>query len=243
MFGSTTPSAERPDWHPVHCANALLRSAVLNTGAPSAAPLQELGRISLAAPWGGIAEATEGPAGITYPGSLAERLDALAVREKAIAASRRQISAAPQFSSVAADARLHDFAAGAWDERDEDRDLGDTEAFAAGMPLDPQFPAIAPQVHVEALVREFYRRQRRATLLVASSLAAAVVLTFGGFLLVGSLMAPGARSGDNRPPLHSTSVAWQRPLGFDAPARFELAAVTGTMPQRANPFSSPPWPT
>jgi hypothetical protein len=39
-------------------------------------------------------------------------------------------------------------------------------------------------------------------------------------------MAPGARSGDNRPPLHSTSVAWQRPLGFDAPARFELAAVT-----------------
>ena len=30
MFGSTTPLAERPDWHPVHRANALLRSALLN---------------------------------------------------------------------------------------------------------------------------------------------------------------------------------------------------------------------
>ena len=61
-------------------------------------------------------------------------------------------------------------------------------------------------------MHEFYRRQRRATLLVAGSLAAAVVLTFGGFLLVGSLMAHGAKTGDNRPPSHSTSVAWQRPL-------------------------------
>ena len=30
MFGSTTPLAERPDLHPVHRANALLRSALLN---------------------------------------------------------------------------------------------------------------------------------------------------------------------------------------------------------------------
>ena len=239
MFGSTTPLAERPDWHPVHCANALLRSAVLNTGAPSAAPLQELERISLAVPWGEIADVTGGPAGITYPGSLAERLNALAVREEAIAASRRQMSAAPQFSSVAADARLHDFAAGAWDERDEDRDLGDAEAFAAGIPLDPQFPAIAPQAHVEALVHEFYRRQRRATLLVAGSLAAAVVLTFGGFLLVGSLMAPETRNGDNRPPPHSTSVAWQRPLDFGAPVRFELAAVTANRAAKGEPLLIP----
>ncbi len=30
MFGSTTSLAERPDLHPVHRANALLRSALLN---------------------------------------------------------------------------------------------------------------------------------------------------------------------------------------------------------------------
>jgi hypothetical protein len=31
MIGPTTPVAERPDWHPVHRANALLEAAMLSS--------------------------------------------------------------------------------------------------------------------------------------------------------------------------------------------------------------------
>lgn len=230
MFSSTTPSAEQPDWHPVHRANALLRSALLNSGGPSATLSQELRRISLDAPWGGIAIE---PAGITYPGSLSERFNALAVREEATAVSVREGSGPAELGPDAAGIRLHDLA-GAWDDPEAN---GDAEAFAAGMLLDHAFTA-APQAHVEALVHEFYRRQRRATLLVAGSLAAAVVLTFGGFLLVGSLMAHGAKTGDNRPPSHSTSVAWQRPLGF-VPAQLQLASVAANRAAKGEPLLIP----
>jgi len=230
MFSSTTPSAEQPDWHPVHRANALLRSALLNSGALSAAPSQELGRISLDAPWGGIAIE---PAGITFPGSLSERFNALAVREEATGVSVSEGHAPSELWPDAADISLHNLA-GAWDDPEAN---GDAEAFAAGMLLDHAFTA-APQAHVEALVHEFYRRQRRATLLVAGSLAAAVVLTFGGFLLVGSLVAHGAKTGDNRPPSHSTSVAWQRPLGF-APAQFQLASVAANRAAKGEPLLIP----
>ena len=217
MFSSTTPSAEQPDWHPVHRANALLRSALLNSGELSAAPSQELGRISLDAPWGGIAIE---PAGITFPGSTT-------------GVSVSEGSAPSELGPDAADISLHNLA-GAWDDPEAD---GDAEAFAAGMLLDHAFTT-APQAHVEALVHEFYRRQRRATLLVAGSLAAAVVLTFGGFLLVGSLVAHGAKIGDNRPPSHSTSVAWQRPLGF-APAQFQLASVAANRAAKSEPLLIP----
>jgi len=215
MFSSTTPSAERLDWHPVRHANALLRSALLNSGAPSAAPAQELGRISLDAPWGDIAIE---PAEITYPGSLSERFDALALREEAV--SRRARSVPPELRPDLADIGLHNLATGVWDDPEAN---SETEVFADGISLDDTFPA-APQAHVEALVHEFYRRQRRATLLVAGSLAAAVVLTFGGFLLVGSLVAPNAKTGDHRSLSRSTSVAWQRPLGF-GPAQWQLASA------------------
>src|SRR5215472_9538095 len=230
MFSSTTPSAEQSDWHPVHRANALLRSALVNSGAPSAAPSQELGRISLDAPWGGIAIES---AGITFPGSLFERFNALAVREEATGVLVSEGHAPSELWPDAADISLHNLA-GAWDDPEAN---GDAEAFAAGMLLDHAFTA-APQAHVEALVHEFYRRQRRATLLVAGSLAAAVVLTFGGFLLVGSLVAHGAKTGDNRPPSHSTSVAWQRPLGF-APAQFQLASVAANRAAKGEPLLIP----
>jgi len=230
MLSSTTPSAEQPDWHPVHRANALLRSALLNSGELSAAPSQELGRISLDAPWGGIAIES---AGITFPGSLSERFNALAVREEATGVSVSEGHAPSELWPDAADISLHNLA-GAWDDPEAN---GDAEAFAAGMLLDHAFTA-APQAHVEALVHAFYRRQRRATLLVAGSLAAAVVLTFGGFLLVGSLVAHGAKTGDNRPPSHSTSVAWQRPLGF-APAQFQLASVAANRAAKGEPLLIP----
>jgi hypothetical protein len=229
MFSSSTPSADQPDWHPVHRANALLHSALL--GAPSAAPSEELKRIKLDAPWGGLIVE---PAEITYPRSLTERLNAFARREESIAASRHEMRAGPKLKPEAADIPLHNLAGGVWNNPDEDADAGPLNAETQ---LDQAFRMVAPQAHVEALVHEFYRRQRRATLLVAGSLVAAVVLTFGGFLLIGSLVAHGTRTGDNWS-AHSTSVAWKGPVGF-APARIQLAAVGANRAAKGQPLLIP----
>jgi hypothetical protein len=205
MFSSSTPPADQPDSHPVHRANALLYSALL--GAPSAAPSEELKRIILDAPWGGLAE----PAEIPCARSLTERLNALSRSEESIAASRREMRALSELKPEAADIRLHNLAAGVWEDGVWEDPVEDDDAgpLNAETQLDQAFRMVPPQAHIEALVHEFYRRQRRATLLVAGSLVAAAVLTFGGFLLIGSLVAHGTRTGANWS-THATSVTWKR---------------------------------
>ena len=49
-----------------------------------------------------------------------------------------------------------------------------------------------------ALVREFQRRQRQANLLVAGSLAAAFLLTLGGFVLIAHLAGPEPAKSDKQ---------------------------------------------
>jgi len=78
MFGSTTPLAERPDLHPVHRANALLRSALLNETAPFA-------RTDFLQDFDAIAGPADGPVGIAYPTSLVARLNALDIGTAAAA--------------------------------------------------------------------------------------------------------------------------------------------------------------
>ncbi len=68
---------------------------------------------------------------------------------------------------------------------------------------------LATQAHMLALVREFQRRQHHANLLVAASIAAALLLTLGGFMLIAHLAGPGPAKSDR--PVRSTSIAWQRP--------------------------------
>src|SRR5690348_15643125 len=68
MIVSTTPLSERPDWHPVHRANALLRSALLNEAAFFPKP-------GLTQPFDAIAGTPDGPVGIAYPQSLVARLN------------------------------------------------------------------------------------------------------------------------------------------------------------------------
>jgi hypothetical protein len=239
MIGSTTPAAERPDWHPVHRANALLRSALLNAAAPFPDPMGEFDRTSFAAPsFTGI---IEGPVKITCPRSLVARLNALAVSEDVFDAFKLPSRGTPQglgeLRLTEDDALLHDVGTAAWDRHDDS--LGDADAFAAGTLLDPVASWVAPQVHVQALVREFYRRQRQATLLVAGSLAAAFLLTIGGVVLVTNFTAPRPANGDNRPPSRSTSIAWQRPDRYGAPARLELAAMTANHTAKGEPMLIP----
>ena len=70
MFGSTTPLTERPDLHPVHRANALLRSALLSEAASFAKP-------GFTQAFDAIAGPEDGPIGIACPQSLVARLNAL----------------------------------------------------------------------------------------------------------------------------------------------------------------------
>ena len=219
MIGSTTPVAERPDWHPVHRANALLRSALLNAAAPFPDPAEEFDRTSFATAL--ITGMIESPVKFTCPQSLVARLNALAVSEDTFDAFDPPARGTPQglgeLRLTEADGLLHD----------------------AGTALDPVVPAVAPQVHVQALVREFYRRQRQANLLVAGSLVAAFLLTFGGVVLVANFATPRPADGDNRPPSRSTSIAWQRPDGYGAPARLELAAMTANRAAMGEPMLIP----
>jgi hypothetical protein len=218
MIGSTTPVAERPDWHPVHRANALLRSALLDAAAPFPNPAEEFDRTSFATAL--ITGMIESPLKVTCPQSLGTRLNALAVNDDAFDAFKLASRETPQglgeLRLTEADGLLHD----------------------AGTALDPVVRAVAPQVHVQALVREFYRRQRRANLLVAGSLATAFLLTIGGVMLVANFATPRPADGDNRPPSRSTSIAWQRPDG-GAPARLELAAMTANRAAKGEPMLIP----
>ena len=73
MIGPTTPLAERPDWHPVHRANALLEAAMLNSAQAEPYEGRHTNVESLSQT---IASVLNGPVSISYPTSLSARLDA-----------------------------------------------------------------------------------------------------------------------------------------------------------------------
>ncbi len=202
MFGSTTPLAERPDWHPVHRANAMLRSALLNEAASFTKP-------GFTQPFDAIAGPDDGPIGIACPQSLVARLNALDIGLQGSAGIRVPLSFAAQpvlddASDLALPARDEpsptEAATGAVVDEEDDGEDVEIE------PID-----LATQAHMLALVREFQRRQRQANLLVAGSLAAAVLLTLGGFVLIAHLAAAEPAKSDRPDPVRSSSIAWQRP--------------------------------
>lgn len=214
MSGQPTPLAETPDWHPVHRANALLHAALLSSA--HAGPSQD--RHSVESLSHAIASVMRGPVSITYPVPLTVRLDALAAEQDAY----------PPFDDLMADEDTLDeeppAEAGLLSEDlriDEDSGLDDCAALTAGIPLDTERRLVAPQVHVQSLLYEFQRRQRHASLLVAGSIATAIVLTLGGLVLIASWTSP--QPADQHPSAHSTSVVWQRPAVAGPPAPIEIA--------------------
>jgi len=203
MFGSTTPLAERPDLHPVHRANALLRSALLNETAPFA-------RGDFLQDFDAIAGPADGPVGIAYPTSLVERLNALDIGTSAVAGIRIPLSFAaqpapdgagdpPPPAELGSDGLAANDAEANWDEIDDGP--GDTVPTLT----------LPQQAHMLAVLKEFRRRQRQASLLVAGSLAAAVLLTIGGFVLIAKLASSEPAKSDKQAPPRSTSIVWQRP--------------------------------
>jgi hypothetical protein len=230
MTSYTPPAAQDFHWHPVYRANALLREALQSTtqSLESLETHYSVEQLSNA-----IENVLQGPVQITYPRPLAVRLDNLQVEEKRIpglAAFMRPIQHAP--CVLAADARdsgddsltesePDDFSGEGWD--DAELALDASPPLRADFPLDP---ALRPrEVHMHTLMGEFQRRQRSASLLVAVSVATAVVLAVGGFVLAASLASP-AGAGPLEVP-HSTSIAWSKPVAATPPETSANRAAKG----------------
>lgn len=138
--------------------------------------------------------ATPAPIAVTYPHSLHARLEAL---------SSGDIEMAPL------DVETFSLLEGRDLPPPSEAAMSDAEALAAGVPFDPDTSDLKPQAQMQALLLDFRRRQRQASLIVAGSIAAATVLTVAGVVMVTSLATPGHQQ--RAVPNHSTSVAWQPP--------------------------------
>jgi hypothetical protein len=106
---------------------------------------------------------------MTLPRSLRERLRALAPDDKELGLF------------------LEDLALAVRADTGSGYDLSDSEAFAAGLPLEPK---AGPPAHMRALVHDFHRRQRQASMLVAVCIAASFVLTVVCIAALVSLIKP-----------------------------------------------------
>ena len=236
MIGSAPPNSEQPDWHPVHRANALLREALQNTTRSFEALEAHYSVESLSH---AIESVMQGPVRITYPTPLAVRLDGLEIEERAIPgleALMRPAQHAPgnlfaEFQGdsddgpapVGEDDELDALPPEIWDDAMSGPGVDDAATLRADAPLDPD---LRPRpVHMQTLLGEFHRSQRHASLLVAASVAIAIVLTIGGVVIAASFASPRPNGGDHVSPPHATSVVWKTPAARKAQARLQLAAV------------------
>jgi hypothetical protein len=230
MTNYTPPVSEDFHWYPVHRANALLREALQSTtqSLESLETHYSVEQLSNA-----IENVLQGPVQITYPRPLAVRLDNLHLEEKRIpglAAFMLPVQHAPgvpvaaaryRGDDVLAETERDDFSGEGWD--DAELALDETPPLRADFPLDP---ALRPrEVHMHTLMGEFQRRQRSASLLVAVSVATAVVLAVGGFVLAASLASP-AGAGPLEVP-RSTSIAWTKPVAVTPPETSANRAAKG----------------
>ncbi len=102
-----------------------------------------------------------------------------------------------------------------------ERDNDSAEAVEDG-DLDPDTPlglapVRAPQACMQALVQDFSRRQKQATMLVTACVLTSCVLTVGGLAAFAGMAgrAPGASENPARSP--SSSLAWRSPAPSSAP--------------------------
>jgi hypothetical protein len=243
MTSFTPPVTEEPHWHPVYRANALLREALQST----TQSFESLERhYSVETLSQAIESVLQGPVQITYPRPLAVRLDNLDVEERRIPgleALMRPIQHAPGAPQADCRAGGDDGMVEAepevwldappgevWD--DAELALDETPPLRADLPLDL---ALRPrQVHMRTLMGEFQRRQRSASLLVVISVATAVLLTVGGFVLAASLASPAGAGPLDAP--RSSSIAWTKPASGAPGAGLDLAATSANRAAKGEPL-------
>ena len=138
---------------------------------------------------------------MTLPRSLRARLRALAPDDKELGLF------------------LEDLALAVRAEIGSGYDFSDSARFEAGLPLEPQIATPATQAHMQALVHDFRRRQRQASMIVAGCVATSFVLAVVGIAALASFVKPAPAEAE--PAIKSSnSVVFQE----DAePARLILA--------------------
>jgi hypothetical protein len=114
-------------------------------------------------------------------------------------------------------------------------DLSDSEAFAAGLPLEPK---AAPQAHMQTLVHDFHRRQRQASLLVAGCVAASFVLTVIGIAALARFAKPSPADAE---PITkaASSVDWRQPQEAAVPMLIAASFTEPTPVAEHEPSPSP----
>jgi hypothetical protein len=258
MIGSTTPALLRPeeqsdwqseeqsDWHPVHRANALLREALQST-TESVETLQA--RYGIESLSNAIESAMEGVQ-ITYPTPLATRFDNLDAEERTISCLEALVGPVRE---APADFKV-DAASSALDRQDNGlaalppeivrdadphQDFNDSELLESELALEPEVPLSARQLQMRSLMGEFRQRQRYVSLLVAASIAMAVLLTLGGVALTVSLTgSPHAATGQLTSP-RSTSAVWQEPAQGIAGNGLSTAIASADRTAKGEPLAEP----
>lgn len=102
-------------------------------------------------------------------------------------------------------------------------DLGDEEAFAGGLPLEPATTRRISEPHVQALLADFQHRQRQANLLVTACVGSCFALTVLGIAMVASFAGRDAGGAAGK---HATSIAWHEPRAEAKGSKFVLEAAT-----------------
>jgi hypothetical protein len=133
---------------------------------------------------------------------------------------------------------LEDLALAVCTETASGYDLSDSEAFEAGLPLEPR---AAPQAHMQVLVHDFRRRQRQASMLVAGCVATSIVLTVLGIAALASFAKPSPADAD---PLvkNSNSVVWRESQDAALPKLILAKAAPFTEPAPVEEEASSPLP-
>jgi hypothetical protein len=215
MTGSTTPCIAEPGSQPLRLPNARC---------PSELPISALAAKRWQAidhrlyPHSAAAEAKHEAFETALPLSLADRLKALAFEHGDLAAF------------------LDDLASAARPETGGGADLAasDCEAFAAGLPLEPDAATLAPQPHVQALMHDFRRRQRQASLLVAACVATSLVLTVIGIAMLASFTRPAPANAEPGA-RNSSSVSWRKPQADSTPVRLTLVSTAPDEAAKSEP--------
>ena len=109
---------------------------------------------------------------MTLPRSLAARLRAFAPDDKELGLF------------------LDDLALAVRTETGSGYDMSNSARFEAGLPLEPQVASPASQAHMQALVHDFRRRQRQASMIVAGCVATSFVLAVVGIAALASFVKP-----------------------------------------------------
>ncbi|MGH6866968.1 MAG: hypothetical protein ACREDO_12565 [Methyloceanibacter sp.] len=211
MFGSMMPSSGLLDWHPVHRANALLRSAWQSAGVPSPEALQALlGPRHLQPIDDAITRVIDGLAGSRYSDQLAARLRALSTYESLAPGYEAKAGAEPLLAA---------------EEPERSEEIARLESSVAIESADTAFFGVAPRAQLQTLVTDFYRRQQQVSLFVLGSVAAAIGLTLLILLLVAVFAPSEPAEADEPAPERITTVEWQRPQTSPAAAGLQTALI------------------